>query len=144
MELEKLLRRYGATAFSVSSDYDAGTITVAFRIPDTPGQPANIPVRLAANVQQVAEALYGPLRKGQSWSNSGREQAERVAWRHLVLWVDAALCAAGAGLQSISEAFFAHVVVKAEDGTHRRVIEHLGFLAGNGNDWKALLPPPKP
>ncbi len=51
--------------------------------------------------------------RGSEW-----ERAERVAWRNLVLWIDAALSATAAGLQTIEEAFFAHLLVD-----NRRVID---------------------
>lgn len=146
-ELERLLRRYGASGFGVSSDYATGTVRVFFRVPDAPKAPANIPVRLEVNTKAVAEALFGKPRK--AWER-GRyvehpteqelAQAERVAWRQLVLWVDAALSAAAAGVQKISEAFLAHTLVRGSEGQVLRVVDQMDLAAG-GN-WRALLPPP--
>src|SRR5690348_8107243 len=116
-ELERILRRYGASGFGVSADYATHIIRVAFRVPDVPGQPAVVPVRLEVNIETVSRAL-GHGKPRASWDKTWKkpttaqwEQAERVAWRHLVLWVDAALSAAVAGLQPISEAFLAHTLV---------------------------------
>lgn len=122
-QLEKMLRRYGATAFAVSTDYESQKIIVGFKVPDSPGSSTYVPVRLDVNIGAVAAALYGPLKGSQTWKQSALEQAERVAWRHLVLWVDAACSASSAGMQTMAEAFFAHVLVKAEDGTQGRMYD---------------------
>lgn len=154
-ELERLLRRYGCSGFGVSNDYTLGLINVSFRVPDGPGKDAPlIPVRLQIETRLVYDAMYGqPCRR--KWDDeAGRYrdefnpngydakmlmQAERVAWRQLVLWVDAACSAASAGVQKMSEAFFAHTVVKGDDGVTRRVIELVDALGGTGG-WRALLP----
>lgn len=48
------------------------------------------------------------------------EQAERVAWRQIILWVEAGLNMAASGVQTLEEAFFAHSVLP---GTNHRVID---------------------
>jgi hypothetical protein len=149
-ELERILRRYGASGFGVSTDYAAQIVKVHFRIPDSAtvtDATAHLPIRLEVDIKAVALALYGAagLKATKRWSR-GRyvesdlgakyEQAERVAWRHLVDWVDAACSAASAGLQKMSEAFLAHMLVKGDDGAVVRVIDQLN---GRGQ-WRALLP----
>lgn len=148
-ELEKVLRRYGATGFGVQSDYAAGIVRIFFRVPDSPGAATSIPVRLEVNVKAVA-ALLGAGKKKRTyrrWNGSQYvsrgpaeelAQAERVAWRHLVLWVDAALSAASAGVQTVAEAFLAHTLVRGEQGQVMRVIEQMDAVSG-GN-WRGLLP----
>lgn len=134
--LERLLRRYGASGFGVQSDYDHHLIRVTFRVPDRPGSPTVVPVRLEVSIEAIARVLFpgtGEL------SAYGWEQAERVAWRHLVLWVDAACSATNAGLQTMSEAFLAHALVKAPDGAVKRVVEMLDEVAGEGG-YRGLLP----
>lgn len=133
VQLEKVLRRYGAHGFGVQSDYQAHLIRVSFRVPDVQGSQTTVPVRLEVSIEAVAKALFPSTRtcNERAWA-----QAERVAWRHLVLWVDAACSAASAGLQTMSEAFFAHVLVKGDAGTVVRVIDQLN---GRG-EWRALLP----
>ena len=156
-ELEKLLRRYGATGFGVMNDYQSQKITVSFRVPDNGDKGApQIPIRLEVDVRTVYDALYGRPTKAtrnpegklvMAWDASGYDgkgitQAERVAWRQLILWVDAACSAATSGVQKISEAFFAHTVVRGEDGTQRRLVEHLDQVTGG--EWRALLGPGTP
>lgn len=140
-ELQRLLKRYGAGGFGVSEDYEQGLFRVFFRVPDAEGG-VMIPVRLEVRLEAVLVALYGPLENGQHWTDSGKEQGARVAWRQLVLWVDAALCASAAGLQKISEAFLAHTLVRGENGQAMRLVDRMDQEA-NGN-WRALLPPGAP
>lgn len=134
--LQNILRRYGASGFGFNSDYRARLIRVTFRVPDQPGSPTIVPVQLEISIEAIARALFPQSKALAPWA---WEQAERVAWRHLVLWVDAACSATNAGLQSMSEAFLAHALVKAPDGTIKRVIAMLDDAAGDGG-YRALLP----
>src|SRR5207247_7751309 len=130
------------SAFAVSTDYALQKIVVGFKVPDSPGSSTVVPVRLDVNIGQVATALYGPLTGKQEWRLSALEQAERVAWRHLVLWVDAACSASSAGMQTMAEAFFAHVLVKADNGAQGRMFDHWTehggaklLAAGEATSW---------
>jgi hypothetical protein len=121
-ELEKMLRRYGAAGFSVAHDYAEHRVVLNLLLPDTPAKGApRVPVRLPVSVRAVYDKLYGRPTKydytekkyvynATGYETKKLEQAERVAWRNLVLWVDAALSAATIGLQTITEAFFAHTI----------------------------------
>lgn len=141
-DLERILRRYGAVDFNMGSNWEERLARVAFRVPDLPGSKVMVPVRLEVGIEAVAGALG--FTKGH-WNNSVKptqrewEQSERVAWRHLVLWVDAACSATSAGLQTMSEAFLAHTLVKAPDGTVKKVSMMLNDAAGEGG-YRALLP----
>lgn len=57
--LEELLRRYGATGFTVSEDYAAGTVLIAFHLPRS--------IELPAEQQEMAEIAfetrYGPRKR---------------------------------------------------------------------------------
>jgi hypothetical protein len=137
IELERILRRYGASGFGVQSDYQARTIRVLFRVPDQPGSQAHVPIRLEVSIANVAQALGYRI---SSLGAAAWEQAERVAWRHLVLWVDAALSASSAGMQTMTEAFLAHAVVRNAEGQSLRFIEHMEGHTEGG--FRALLAPP--
>jgi hypothetical protein len=133
-QLEQVLRRYGCSGFGSSQDFEQHRIIVHFVVPDTPAKDAaQIPVRLEVDVPVVCGQLYGKP----PYSDNELAQAERVAWRQLILWVDAACSAAAAGVQKMSEAFFAHTVVRGDDGVQRRLVDHFDQLSG-GN-WRALL-----
>ncbi len=113
-ELETIVKRYGAAGFSVSENYATGIASVSFVLPDTPGdRTVRIPVRIPVETLRVFNAIHSKRwtvteaqRHSEMWG-----KAERVAWRNLVLWVTAALSAATLGLQTVSEAFFAHAIV---------------------------------
>ena len=133
-ELERILRRYGASDFVMGSDWEKRLAKIGFRVPDTPGSKVSVPIRLEVSIKSVAEALGWKTPSEWGWA-----QAERVAWRHLVLWVDAACSASGAGMQTMSEAFLAHTLVKAPDGQIKKVSVMLDEAAGEGG-YRALLP----
>jgi hypothetical protein len=167
-ELEKMLRRYGAAGFSVAHDYAEHLVVISLILPDRPGKDSpRVPVKLPVNIRLVYDALYGrpmtsvriPEEERQQivaakgfapWNRSvynpkgydtkKLEQAERVAWRNLVLWVDAALSAATIGLQTITEAFFAHAVVGA--GGERMIDVVEGYQRELGAGVQRLLTAP--
>ena len=153
-ETSRWLTRYGCDSFSTQSDYATGRVVVGFVVPDTQVKGAiKIPVKLEINIRTVYDALFGQPTTRKWVEGAGYEyvhnpsgydqkslaQAERVGWRHLVLWVDAALSAASAGVQKISEAFLAHTLIADDDGKVRRVVDLLNKRTGG--DWLAMLPP---
>jgi hypothetical protein len=151
-ELERILRRYGCTGFASASDYETHKATITFRVPDSTRKDApQVPVRLEIDVLAVAQALTGiapdkQRRVGQRWNapvitgytDDELAQSERVAWRHLVLWVDAACSAAAAGMQTMTEAFFAHILVRDESGRLGRMIDYSRTLGGDTAMRRAL------
>jgi hypothetical protein len=131
-ELDRILRRYGASAVSVSEMIADRRIVVEFAAPASATDKTIVPVRLECDIRLVYDALYGQPK----WRSGGKEvhnpngyvaakldHAERVAWRNLLLWVDAALSAAAINLQTLGEAFFAHVLVPDENGRRVRMIQ---------------------
>jgi hypothetical protein len=111
--------------------------SVSFVLPDAPGSPARVPVKINIEVLRVFNAL--PPRSSHSLAvariDGNRrmwEQAERVAWRNLVLWVTAALSAATLGLQTITEAFFAHTVTGEHGERMIEVVERHQATLGTG------------
>jgi hypothetical protein len=143
-EVDKILRRYGASAISVSEDITRREVVVSFIIPNSGAKDAAmVPVKLPVSVFRVYDALYG---KPTRWDSATRTQvfypkgydekklaqAERVAWRNLVLWIDAALSAAAVELQTITEAFFAHAVVGAGGERMIEAVEQVQASMGPG------------
>jgi hypothetical protein len=150
-ELEKMLRRYGAAGFSVAHNYPEHQVMVSLILPDRPGKDTpRVPVKLPISIRAVYDALYGRPMKSERipdataypWSRSVHnpagyetkklEQAERVAWRNLVLWIDAALSAAAIGLQTITEAFFAHAVAGPDGERMIDLVEQAQAQLGAG------------
>lgn len=140
-ELNKVLSRYGCTAFGYDQDDETGITKVTFRVPDSLAKDApKVPVQLEVRVHHVYERLYGKPRRELRWDaatqkhvETGRlqwdpkqlAQAERVAWRHLILWVDAACTAAAAGMTTMREAFHANVLVRDEHGRVGRLFDYV-------------------
>ncbi len=137
-QLDKLLRRYGASALAMYEDIAARQIIVTFVVPDSVAEDAaRVAVKLPISVYTIYDALYGRPRgyrklgdgtfgyttTPSDYTTKRLGQAERVAWRNLVLWVDAALSAATAGLQPITEAFCAHAVTGASGERMIEVVE---------------------
>lgn len=121
MELERVLRRYGAEQFSTAQDYRRGLVVVQFSIPNTPETGARmVPIRFPVEARRVYDRMYGqPMKYAggrqvhdeNGYNAKKLEQAERVAWRNVILWVDAQLSAASIGLQTVEEAFIAHAAI---------------------------------
>lgn len=123
-EVEHAIRRYGASGYTRSEDYASGRIVVAFTI-------AARDIRMMVDVPTVEKKLlampdFRRKRDGKSvddqavWS---RAQAERVAWRHLLLYIEAGLNAVSAGLLTLEEAFFAHALITAPNGEQQRAAD---------------------
>lgn len=139
-EIETMLRRYGALGYSFSYNAETGEARVEFVVPDSaaPNAP-RIPVRIPVNTWDVYDALHGAPRRwnaterkhepvprpyGSAWAEPKKVQhAERVAWRNLVLWIDAALSAASIGLRTIAQTFAGDRLVTDETGRTMRVAD---------------------
>lgn len=133
-DLETLLRRYGATGFTVSEDYESRTVVVVFFIrprPDTDPLEIRFPVSYKTvldRLRRMNEFTRKARGKGANRDGWQHAQSERVAWRHLYLWADAALSAVDAGLYSLPEAFFAHAMIDAPGGVRVRAIDAVTAL----------------
>lgn len=117
-ELEAILKRYRATGFTVSEDYASGRLFIGFTLPASlhikGGESAEIRLPIAyAETRARLELIDAFKRRHPDWKH---EQTIRVAWRHVVLWVEATLTAADARVQSLEEAFFAHTVIDTAQG----------------------------
>ncbi len=84
-------------------------------------------VQLPIDLRRVYGRLYGPSRSLEPLESESQrlEHAERAAWHHLLQWIEGAVAAASAGVQTIAEAFFAHRVVTLEDGGRKRLVDYL-------------------
>lgn len=153
-EIERVLRRYNAAGFSVAQDYAEHRFTVSFVVPNSPDKDAQrVPVKLPIDVRLVYDALYGQPKRWdgvtcasvydpKGYDEKKLQQAERVAWRHAVLLIDAALTAASARIQTVTEALFAHLVVPTDAGPRRMIdlVEEQQSYLGPG--VRALLAAP--
>lgn len=130
-ELEQLLRRYGAKGYTLSSDYTNGTVVIAFTIPRDWQDSAlgTADIQMALGFKDTLKRLRGMQKfkdkvsrmSSQNQQTWPMEQAERVAWRQLIMLVEAGLNAAASGLQTVEEAFFAHTMIQLGSGRHRAI-----------------------
>lgn len=112
-ELERTLKRYGATRFAYAQEPDI--VTVAFEL-DLRRVRLRIPM---PNPAEYTHTRGGVRRTDNSWAGAV-EQAERARWRAVVLVVKAKLESVEAGIETLEEAFLAWLLVP---GTGRTVGE---------------------
>jgi|SRR6185437_2877888 len=138
-EIIGVLARYGASGFGFRRRGDV--IEVTFHLPRPTGddQSVRIPVNVATVRAKLNEFWESPKRP-HTRKPDLNAQAERVAWRALLTWIEASLLAVALGAQSMEEAFFAHVLVTDESGQEGRIIEYVGTLAAGAN---GVLPSPR-
>lgn len=124
-----MLGRYGASGFGFRRRGDV--IEVTFHMPSSRGeQSVCIPVSVSVVRDKLDSPSLRAARRAQRQATfTTDEQAERVAWRVLHLWIDAALSAVSLGAQTIEEAFFAHLMVTTEDGSQGRLVDYVTTLA---------------
>ena len=173
LEIETMLRRYGAVGFSFSQNIETGESVVEFIVPDSRAKGApKIPVRIPVNAWDVYDALVGrptvtrpgtglyvgegearrfvhaeydlAPRPYKDFDAKKYEQAERVAWRNMVLWIDAALSAATIGLRTIAQTFAADRLVTDDENRTMRaeeLFERSGGVLPNGARLLLLAAP---
>jgi hypothetical protein len=125
-----MLRRYGASGFGFRTDGD--TVRVTFFMPrQGGGEPheVEIPIDIVRVRARLADAVKRQKKRAPAGDN-----AERVAWRVLYLWIDAALAAVSIGAQSLDDAFLAHMVIPNRHGTLKRVADHMAPMLASGAD----------
>lgn len=124
-----VLHRYGASGFGFRRLGDV--ITVTFHIPGADGRDRTIAIPLdVAKVRAKLNPKLEAIERRQKRAkivDPGR--AERVAWRIVLDWIDAALSAVSIGAQTIDEAFYAHTVIETVDGQRGRLIDYVGTIA---------------
>lgn len=145
-EVQRVLGGCGARRFSYVRDRTTERIILTFVLPESPAAGAQeMLVELPIDLRRVYGRLYGPSRSHAPLESDSQrlEHAERAAWHHLLQWIEGAVAAASAGLQTIAEAFFAHRVVTLEDGGRGRLVDYLesehSYLGGG---MRALLATP--
>lgn len=104
-----------AGASSVNTDYTAGKITGLRWVMKISGQ--DIVFDMPARIDPVFSILNG--RRKSSWDraqkrNADREQAERVAWRQLLRWVQSQCAMIDTGMVQAVEVFMPYIVVNPQ------------------------------
>ena len=105
-EIERLLDRYGATAFWYGWDRDTNAAMIAFEVE---GRRIRIMVPMAQR-EQFSSTPTGRKRIASSIDKEW-EQGKRQRWRAMALIVNAKLEAVEAGISTIEVEFLAHTVL---------------------------------
>lgn len=113
-DIERVLRRYGASKFA--SGWDEDSATIAF---EADGRL----VRFVVKMPQHADFALSPAgRKRTAASQMGAwEQASRSIWRSLKLCIQAKMEAIAAGIATFDDEFLAYLVL----GDGRTVSQHV-------------------
>lgn len=98
-EIERMLTRYGARQFFSGWDSDARAAVVGFAVLADDGHPRQVRLRLPL-----------PDPKAER-SEQRRAQAERAAWRALLLVIKAKLEAVASGISTIEREFLADLML---------------------------------
>lgn len=116
-EIERTLRRYGATAFAYA--WEAETAHVAFKMAGR-----QIRFRLPLPDRNSPEFILTPTgrARAESAADDAYEQAIRQRWRALALVIKAKLEAVESGISTVEDEFLAHIALP--DG--RTVSDWLG------------------
>lgn len=131
-EISGVLIRAGAN--QIATDYDAGKIVGLRWVMRVNGRD------LAFDMPARVEPVYQILRKrrsgyiGKEVEQRLRAQAERVAWRQLLRWVQAQVAMIECGMTEASEVFFPYMQVQAGKTVYSLFREH---------EFKLLAPPEK-
>ena len=114
-EIESTLVKYGASAFMTGWN-DKGQATIAFRM------------RSRSIRFLMPEILVEkPRRARRGWSSTNATlQAERSAWRSLLLLVKAKLEAVESGFTEFDEEFLPHIVTETGETVFERLRERIG------------------
>lgn len=112
-EITAELVKAGAT--SVNTDYTAGKITGLRWVMRISGQ--DIVFDMPARIEPVFKLLNG--RRTDSWkrkdhAQQDQDQAERVAWRQLLRWVQSQISMIETGMVQAAEVFMPYIVVNAQ------------------------------
>jgi hypothetical protein len=139
VQLEMILARYGCSRSGSDMDRQRERLTVWFTVADSKAEGVQeIPVRLEVNLASIRERLAAlpASNKISKKKLAEPEHVERVAWRHIVLLVEAGLVAAEAGVKRISEFFLADTVIRDVKGREARMID---FLDAQPEPWRKLI-----
>lgn len=135
-EIERILRRYNATAFAYG--WAEGSATIGFTI-------ANRSVRIELPLPDFGDKRWGQTETGRTRTASARqaayEQAVRQRWRALVLIIKAKLEAVEAGISTVEREFLADVLLPDGRTVGAWVEPQLGIAYDRGQ-MPALLPGP--
>lgn len=127
-EIIAVLARYGASGFGFRRRGDVVEATFHLPRPGADDQSVRIPVSVTTVSEKLLAFHRTPAGQRMKRRAPDTEQAERTAWRALLIWIEASLLAVKLGAQSMEEAFFAHLVVTTDDGQEGRLVDYVATL----------------
>lgn len=128
-EITSVLIRAGAS--QIATDYKSGKITGLRWTMSINGQDCMF--AMPARVDPVFKIINGRRNYPRDYTVKDQAQAERVAWRQLLRWVQAQVAMIDCGMTQPMEVFFSYHINEA---TGRTVFEH--FFE---QKFKAIAPP---
>lgn len=133
IEIETVLKRYGATAFGYATD--AGSAMVQFRLHDRS-------VRFLIPLPKPEDVRKTP--RGRSRRDSALAiflaQEERRRWRALLLVIKAKLEAVASGITTFETEFLAHILLPDGQTVAAHILPAVAAAYQSGKMPKALLP----
>lgn len=108
-DIEKLLGRYGASKFFFG--WNADRAVVGFSMLDR-----YVQFHLPLPRQEDFFTTASGTRRGPAAATRAWEQAQRSAWRALLLCIKAKLESVESGIESFEEAFLSHIMIVDGDG----------------------------
>ena len=127
MRIQQILGQAGARRMMFDCDAQGDIETVAFFIQTAQGE---IPIRLPARVDQVAQVMYGTH---QSLSEAQQAQVKRTAWKNIQDWIDAQVALIETEMVALEEIFLPYMVTP-QGNTFFEAMEHKGFLLPEAGD----------
>ena len=104
-----------AGARSIKTDYEGGKIKGLHWLMEC-GQREAI-FRMPVRIDPIFALINGERTSPEKWVERDREQAERVAWRQLLRWVQAQLAFSETNMVRAEEVFSPYMVVNAQGQT---------------------------
>lgn len=126
-EITSALIRAGAN--QIATDYDSGRIKGLRWTMLIAGQ--NIVFSMPARVEPIFKIINGRRAYPFDYENKDQLQAERVAWRQLLRWVQAQLAMIECGMTEAAEVFFPYM----------QMGERTIFERFKEQEFKAIAPP---
>jgi hypothetical protein len=108
-EIEKTLSRYGATKFFTG--WDTETAVIGFNMADRFVE-FRLPLPKAADFFRTSSGSS----RSHTAATKAHEQAQRSAWRALLLCIKAKLESVDSGIETFEEAFLSHIMVSDGEG----------------------------
>lgn len=113
-EIERLLTKYGASKFF--SGWDEDKAVIGFSLSDR-----YVQFHLPLPKVETYRVTVGGRARGKTAAHAAFEQANRSAWRSLLLCIKAKLESVESGIETFEEAFLAHILVTDGEGGSKTI-----------------------